>query len=213
MSKPSKPKRPKLRQRTGVLVVLNSDGFVEVYGSLGFQSISRSGTRRMATRLKHCDEYLDHVLPRPFKELYYPNKLQTVGLCRRITVADEINRRVDLAVLRELRALATPAAVPAAIARARRGGAIIEVFCGPQSGNGKPHRDVVVRNIDGKEYRDKIDTDSGFQRQGLLERRPSNSALKLEDLKPLDREMKFDRPALKTSGRKPSLRESHRHVR
>jgi hypothetical protein len=103
------------------LIVLNSDGFVEVYGEPGLsihiaQRLHVDGNQAEAT----ADEYLDHVLPRPFKELYYPNKLQTVGLCRRITVADEINRRVDLAVLRELRALATPAAVPAAIARARR---------------------------------------------------------------------------------------------
>jgi RecA-family ATPase len=66
---------------------------------------------------------------------------------------------------------------------------MIEVFCGPQSGNGKPHRDVVVRNIDGKEYRDKIDTDSGFQRQGLLERAAEQFGVEAEDLKPLDREI------------------------
>ncbi len=66
---------------------------------------------------------------------------------------------------------------------------MIEVFCGPQSGNGKPHRDVVLRNVDGLEYADKIDTASGFQRLALLERAAVQFDVDLEDLKPLDREI------------------------
>ena len=65
---------------------------------------------------------------------------------------------------------------------------MIEVHCGPQA-NGKPQRTVVVRNCDGREYTDKIDTDSGFQRQSLLERAAKQFDIDLEDLKPLDREI------------------------
>ncbi len=121
MNKTPKAKRPKLRQRPRVLIVLNSDGFIEVYGEPGLsvhiaQRLHVEGNATEAT----ADEYLDRSLPKAFRELFYPVKRQAVGQCRRITVADEMDRRVDLAVLRELRNLTAPAAVPAAIAKARR---------------------------------------------------------------------------------------------
>jgi hypothetical protein len=46
---------------------------------------------------------------------------------------------------------------------------MIEVHCGPQSGNGKSQRLVVV-NRGQDEYRDTIDANSGFQREQLLQR-------------------------------------------
>jgi hypothetical protein len=123
MNKRPKPKRPKLWQRARVLVVLNSDGFVEIYAQRGLvvhiaQRLHVDGNETEAT----ADEYLDATLPKAFKELFYPVKLQAVGQCRRLTVEDEVNRRTTLAVLRELRNLPAPATVPAAIAKARRAG-------------------------------------------------------------------------------------------
>ncbi len=114
-------KRPKLRQRARVLIVLNSDGFVEVYGEPGLwihvaQRLQADGNQAEVM----ADEYLDATLPKAFKELFYPVKLQAVGQCRRIRAEDEVNRRINLAVLRELRNLTAPAAVPAAIAKARK---------------------------------------------------------------------------------------------
>jgi hypothetical protein len=66
---------------------------------------------------------------------------------------------------------------------------MIEVFCGPQSGNGKPQRTVVVRNFDGREYQDKIDTDSGFQRQAMLERAAEQFGVDDDQLSDVDREI------------------------
>ena len=65
---------------------------------------------------------------------------------------------------------------------------MIEVFCGPQSGNGKPHRLVALRNGE-REYLDRIDVDSGFQRAMLLERAAEQFDVGVDDLKPLDREI------------------------
>lgn len=119
-SKSSKAKSSKSRQRARVLVVLNSDGFVEVYGEPGLLAhvAQRLHVDGNASEVS-AEEYLDLTLPKAFKELFYPVKLQAVGQCRRVTVADEVSRRVDAAILRELRNL-TPAAVPAAIAKARK---------------------------------------------------------------------------------------------
>ena len=110
-------KRPKLRQRTRVLIVLNSDGFVEVYGE-GLsvhiaQRLTVDGNAAEAT-----DEYLDSTLPKAFRDLFYPVKRLAVGQCRRITAAEELDRLVDMAVLRGCEL--TAPAVPAAIAKARR---------------------------------------------------------------------------------------------
>ena len=56
------------------------------------------------------------------------------------------------------------------------------VLCGPQSRNGKPGRLVIIQRGDGQEYRDHIDSNSGFQRQQLLERAAAQFDLAPEDL-------------------------------
>jgi hypothetical protein len=121
MSKRSKPKRPKLRQRARVLVILNSDGYVEIFAEPGvlIHVAQRLHVEGNTTEIL-ADEYLDATLPKPYRDLHYPVKLQATGLCRRVTAADEITRRTNLAVLRELRSLTAPAVVPAAIAKARK---------------------------------------------------------------------------------------------
>ena len=75
------------------------------------------------------------------------------------------------------------------------------VFCGPSSRNGQPRRLVVVKNGDGREYRDYIDANSGFQRQALLERAAAQFDLPAEELAPLTARW-WPRPMTKTGGRK-----------
>ena len=125
MHKTINPNPARLRQRVRVLIVANSDGFIEAYGesSVSVHIAQRLHTDGGSGSEVDADEYLDRVLPGPFKELYYPNKLLTVGQCQKVTAEDEVNRRENLAVLREVRNLAAPAVeVPQAIAKARRAG-------------------------------------------------------------------------------------------
>ena len=60
---------------------------------------------------------------------------------------------------------------------------MIHVFCGPAPRNGKPVRVVVLRTGDGREYQDKIDVDSGFQRQALLQRAAGQFDLAVDELR------------------------------
>jgi len=63
---------------------------------------------------------------------------------------------------------------------------MIQIFATPK--NGQARRLVILRN--GRdEYRDSIDTDSGFQRQALLERAAARFDLATEELQPLDAEI------------------------
>jgi len=57
-----------------------------------------------------------------------------------------------------------------------------EVFCGPT--NGKPRRLVVLRHSE-TEFRDKIDCDSAFQREQLLQRAAMQFDVAPEELQPL----------------------------
>jgi hypothetical protein len=63
------------------------------------------------------------------------------------------------------------------------------VFCGPESQNGKASRQVILKAGDGKEYRDKIDVGSGFQRQALLERAAAQFDVPVEEMLTLDSEL------------------------
>jgi hypothetical protein len=63
---------------------------------------------------------------------------------------------------------------------------MITPFVGPASNNGKSHRLVILKRADGSEYRDHLDTDSGFQRQSLLERAALQFDLSPEELTHLD---------------------------
>ena len=64
---------------------------------------------------------------------------------------------------------------------------MIDVFTSPKS-NGRPQRLVVLRHGDA-EYRDTIDTDSGFQREQLLARAAVQFDVAVEELIPLDAEI------------------------
>jgi hypothetical protein len=63
---------------------------------------------------------------------------------------------------------------------------MIQVFAAPR--NGRAQRLVILRN--GRdEYRDSIDTDSGFQRESLLARAAARFDLPVEEMQPLDAEI------------------------
>ena len=63
-----------------------------------------------------------------------------------------------------------------------------EVLCGPTANDGHG-RLVILRTGDGREYRDTVETNSGYHRQGLLERAALQFDVPLEELASLDAEI------------------------
>jgi hypothetical protein len=124
---PVSMRRPKPSgPQTRVLVVLDGDGFVSVYAPRG---VSIHIAQRLATQTDAAailaDELLDRRLPRRYQSIYCPGNLRATGLVERRIVADEADRLLDLALLREVQSIGRDfaggdAKVPVAIAQARR---------------------------------------------------------------------------------------------
>ncbi len=118
----SKP-RPRITKRTKVLVVLSSDGFVEVFGG---REVDCHVAQRLAVDSieaeRMAEEFLDGTLPKRFRELFLPGMLRATGLVERITPEKALDTLWQLEILkglRELRAEKAPPPVPDAIARRR----------------------------------------------------------------------------------------------
>ena len=109
------------RGRARVLVVLAPDGFCEVFA---LPEVSALVVSRLAVGPAEevlADEFLDASLPRPYRELYWPNRLRAVGQCRRVTAQQELDRRHLLHLVRGLVDVGkNRQLLPAAIAKARR---------------------------------------------------------------------------------------------
>jgi len=105
--------------RIRVLVVLSPDGFCEVYGPLELSAciVNRLDVERPEEVL--ADQYLDSILPRAFREIYWPRNLRATGQVVRRTATDERERRFQLDFVRVCRSIREES-TPAAIAKARR---------------------------------------------------------------------------------------------
>jgi hypothetical protein len=92
--------------RTGVLVVLHADGFVEVFADETVQVIvanrlhSEHDTGRMSTGI---DAVLERGLPWAFRDLYYPCNCRAVGRIERITPEQALRTRYLLGLLQVIR--------------------------------------------------------------------------------------------------------------
>ncbi len=102
-------KRPEQVPRQAVLVVMLPDGGVEAYAErhVDVHFINRLDAGREDGDLANMvDAYLESTLPRPFKELYWPNKLRGTGVHERVTperAADALFKTSILRGLREFR--------------------------------------------------------------------------------------------------------------
>ena len=120
MNKP--PRKP--RQRTRVLVVLSSNGFVELFAdkNVDFHVAQRLHVETIeAERL--ADDLLDITIPKPFRNLFFPGKLRATGLVEKITAEMALDTLYKLSILRGLREMQNEQSaekIPAAIQRARR---------------------------------------------------------------------------------------------
>ena len=95
---------------TPVLVVLNPDGFVEVYGdNISVHIAQRLDVAPAPYNERVADELLDAKLPWRFKQIYFPSKRRACGQCRRVTVEDELDRQLRLELARECRAICNEA--------------------------------------------------------------------------------------------------------
>jgi hypothetical protein len=103
--RPITTQRPVPKPRVRVLLVLNSDGFAEVYGppEVCVHVANRLHTDGGNPADVAADEYLDRTLPRVYRELYYPRNLRASGIVERRTAADELDRRAALAIVADLR--------------------------------------------------------------------------------------------------------------
>jgi hypothetical protein len=121
METPALKKRRAPRHRIPVLLVLNSDGYVECYGEPGLtvHVVHRLDVHSDDEIL--ADDFLTASLPPRFRGLYFPINLRATGLCGNRTASDEAERRFRLELVRELAAIGKgPPTAPAAITRARR---------------------------------------------------------------------------------------------
>ncbi len=93
----------RLAQRERALVVLHSDGWVECYGSPGVD-IVLAGKPHATTPAAGAmaEEYLDLTLPRPFADLYWPNKLKKFGKCSATTLYDIAESRKLVSLIKEV---------------------------------------------------------------------------------------------------------------
>jgi len=91
--------------RVPVLVVLYSDGSVEVYAPKGRVAV-RIAVKLHATTPESgelAEEYMERSLPRLGRDVYWPVNLAGAGNCRKVTAEMERDARHAAACLRELR--------------------------------------------------------------------------------------------------------------
>jgi len=120
MNKP--PRKP--QKRTRVLVVLSSNGFVELFADkdVDFHVAQRLHVDTIeAERL--AEDLLDITIPKSFRNLFFPGKLRATALVEKITAETALDTLYKLSILRGLREMQNEQSaekIPAAIKRARR---------------------------------------------------------------------------------------------
>lgn len=91
--------------RQPMLVLLASDGWVEVYGD--WEDVTVVVANKLETTAPEterlAEDYLDMTLPRKGRAVYSPGNLLAVGQVERRTAADESERRHRVAWLAALR--------------------------------------------------------------------------------------------------------------
>jgi hypothetical protein len=90
---------------TPALVILNADGFFELYSDslLRVLVVQRLDVAPQEEIL--ADDLLTARLPQAFKNLYWPSKRRAIGQCRRVTPDDRIDTLARLAALRDIQEL------------------------------------------------------------------------------------------------------------
>ena len=91
-------------RRHRALVILHSDGWVEVYGRRRFLQVTVANKLHTEEETL-AEEYLDMTLPKGVRQLYAPIRLLAAGQVDRMTAREELERRwrVEwLAALREV---------------------------------------------------------------------------------------------------------------
>lgn len=94
------------RPREKVLIVMYSDGWIEVYADKNVDA--HIAQRLHITNPKNAtnaDEYLESTLPRCYRELYWPIKLRASGQCKKVTPEQALNTHLEMHLLREIRNL------------------------------------------------------------------------------------------------------------
>lgn len=94
------------RQREKVLVVLNSDGFVECYAgkSVDVHIVAKPHASTPAAEIL-AQVYVDLSIPQAYRAVYFPSCCRAAEQLCRITAADIIYRKADVELLRGIQAL------------------------------------------------------------------------------------------------------------
>ena len=113
------PRKP--RPRTRVLVVLSSNGFVELFAGkdVDFHVAQRLHVETIEAE-RMVDEYLTNALPKQYRDLFFPGKLRATGLVSSVAPGKEIEARYQLSILKGLREVRDEQAaenIPVAIQR------------------------------------------------------------------------------------------------
>lgn len=94
------------RQREMVLVVFNSDGFVECYASkqvdifIATKPYASGPAAEILT-----EEYVDLAIPRAYRDLYFPSYCLAAEQLRRIAAGEILNRQHNVELLRGIQTL------------------------------------------------------------------------------------------------------------
>ena len=96
----SQPKRKK------VLVLLNSDGFVECFANkdVDIHILNKPHASTPAAEVL-AEEYVELTIPRSYREVYWPSYRRAVEQVRKTTPEDIMRRKYDVELLRAILAL------------------------------------------------------------------------------------------------------------
>ena len=84
------------------LIVGYGDGQIEVYAErLRVHCVNKVWTTTPEAA-QTAEDYIDATIPKVFKKLYVPGKLQAQFMVEKVTADDEIDRRLQLEVLKEI---------------------------------------------------------------------------------------------------------------
>ena len=76
------------KPRSKVLIILHNDGFVEVFGrdDIDVRIVNMPAIHPAGEAF--AEEYLDLILPRPYKEVHWPGMVRAVGKVDTVTPLD-----------------------------------------------------------------------------------------------------------------------------
>jgi hypothetical protein len=96
--------RPSIPERHPVLITIHADGFVEVFGDRNKVTAHTVVVPKMQSSAGEslAEEYIEAVLPRRYRDIYFPGNLLGRDMVTTITPGMISNRRWDLAVARGL---------------------------------------------------------------------------------------------------------------